>query len=109
MSITEGLEEMVAAHSSICDLDGKVGKLSYFGIDIHDLARYSSFEETAYLLWYGVLPTKSQLEDVTAQLRANRALPGPVSEVMRLLPNPPTPMDELRPTVSTSSSLYHDS
>src|SRR5260370_11872727 len=105
MSITEGLEEMVAAHSSICDLDGKVGKLSYFGIDIHDLACYFSFEETAYLLWYGVLPTKSQLEDVTAQLRANRALPGPVSELMRLLPTTSTPMDLLRTTASALSSF----
>ncbi|HKF37012.1 MAG TPA: citrate/2-methylcitrate synthase, partial [Ktedonobacteraceae bacterium] len=108
MPTTEGLEDIVAAHSSICDLDGKLGKLSYFGIDIHDLARYSSFEETAYLLWYGVLPTKSQLEDVTAQLRANRALPGPVSELMRLLPTTSTPMDVLRTTVSALSSFDPD-
>ena len=108
MPITEGLEDIVAAHSSICDLDGKLGKLSYFGIDIHDLARYSSFEETAYLLWYGVLPTKSQLEDVTAQLRASRALPGPVSALMRLLPTTSTPMDVLRTTVSALSSFDPD-
>src|SRR6266581_9563671 len=84
MATTDGLEDIVAAHSRICDLDGKLGKLSYFGIDIHDLARYSSFEETAYLLWYGVLPSKEQLEDLNAQLCANRALPSPVSEFLRL-------------------------
>jgi len=108
MSTTDGLEDIVAAHSNICDLDGKLGKLSYFGIDIHDLARHSSFEETAYLLWHGVLPTKAQLEDVSAQLRANRALPGPVSELMRLLPTTSTPMDVLRTTISAFSSFDPD-
>src|SRR5260370_7159879 len=98
MATTDGLEDIVAAHSYICDLDGKLGKLSYFGLDIHDLARYSTFEETAYLLWHGVLPTKEQLEDENAQLRENRALPGPGIEFMRLLPISSTPMDVLRTT-----------
>jgi citrate synthase len=108
MPTTDGLEDIVAAHSSICDLDGKLGKLSYFGIDIHDLARYSSFEETAYLLWYGVLPTRAQLEEVKAQLCASRALPGPVNQLMRLLPLTSTPMDVLRTTVSALSSFDPD-
>jgi citrate synthase len=108
MTTTEGLEDVVASHSQICDLDGKLGKLSYFGIDIHDLARYSTFEETAYLLWHGVLPTKSQLEDVNEQLRANRALPEAVSELMRLLPRTSTPMDILRTIVSSLSSFDPD-
>lgn len=108
MPTTEGLEDIIAAHSCICDLDGKLGKLSYFGLDIHDLARYSSFEETAYLLWYGVLPAKEQLEDMSAQLCANRALPGPVSELMRLFPKTSTPMDVLRTTVSALSSFDPD-
>lgn len=97
---TDGLEDIVAAHSHICDLDGKLGKLTYFGVDIHDLANYASFEETAYLLWHGNLPTRSQLDEVTAQLRAARSLPGPVSEFMRLLPRSSTPMDVLRTIVS---------
>ena len=59
MSTTEGLEDIVVTQSRICDLDGKLGKLTYYGIDIHDLARHSSFEETAYLLWHGTLPTKA--------------------------------------------------
>lgn len=97
---TDGLEDIVAAHSHICDLDGKLGKLTYFGVDIHDLANYASFEETAYLLLHGNLPTRSQLDEVTAQLRAARSLPGPVSEFMRLLPRSSTPMDVLRTIVS---------
>src|SRR5260370_13036756 len=108
MATTDGLEDIVAAHSYICDLDGKPGKLSYVGLDIHDLAHYSTFEETAYLLWHGVLPTKGQLEEVNAQLCAYRTLPQPVSEFMRLLPRSSTPMDVLRTTVSALSSFDPD-
>src|SRR5947209_19152297 len=104
MPTTDGLEDIVAAHSRICDLDGKLGKLTYFGVDIHDLANNSTFEETAYLLWHGRLPTRGELEDLKAQLQANRALPGPVNELLRLFPKTATPMDVLRTTVSALSS-----
>jgi citrate synthase len=101
MSTTiDGLEDIVAAHSHICELDGKLGRLSYFGVDIHDLANYASFEETAYLLWHGVLPTKAQLADTKKELQAARSLPKPVSEFMSMLPKTSTPMDILRTTVS---------
>jgi citrate synthase len=101
MSTTiDGLEDIVAAHSHICELDGKLGRLTYFGVDIHDLANYASFEETAYLLWHGVLPTKAQLADVKKELQAARSLPKPVSEFMGMLPKTSTPMDVLRTTVS---------
>src|SRR5256885_15500423 len=83
---TGGLEDIVATHSRICDLDGKLGKLTYFGVDIHDLARYSSFEETAYLLWHGVLPTRTQLTEVTTQMQSNRELPDKIMELLHLLP-----------------------
>ncbi len=96
-----GLEEVVAASSSICELNGKEGKLSYFGIDIHDLAKYSTFEETTYLLWHGTLPNKSQLEQVTGQLHASRALPAEVLTLMHSFPKTAKPMDVLRTAVST--------
>jgi len=102
---TDGLEDIVAAHSHICDLDGKLGKLTYSGVDIHDLARHSSFEETAYLLWHGVLPTRRQLEELQAQMQASRALPDRIIELMQLLPTTTTPMDVLRTTVSALSSF----
>lgn len=105
MPTTDGLEDIVATNSRICDLDGKLGKLTYYGVDIHDLARYSSFEETAYLLWHGVLPTRAQLEEVTVQLQANRELPGRVIEIMHLLPRSSSPMEVLRTIVSTLSSF----
>ncbi|TMF55811.1 MAG: citrate synthase, partial [Chloroflexi bacterium] len=53
-----GLEDVIAANSAICDIIGPEGKLTYRGIDIHDLARHSSFEETTYLLWFGHLPSQ---------------------------------------------------
>lgn len=102
---TDGLEDIVAAHSHICDLDGKLGKLTYFGVDIHDLANHASFEETAYLLWHGTLPGRAQLDEVTAQLQQARSLPGPVREFMRLLPTSSTPMDVLR-TIVSSLALF---
>jgi citrate synthase len=105
---TDGLEDIVATQSRICDLDGKLGKLTYFGVDIHDLARYSTFEETAYLLWHGVLPTRTQLEEVSALLQANRELPGRVIEIMHLLPRTTPAMDVLRTIVSTLSSFDPD-
>jgi 2-methylcitrate synthase len=95
-----GLEEVIAASSSICELNGKEGKLSYFGIDIHDLAKYSTFEETTYLLWHGQLPNKSQLEQFTEQLHASRALPEEVLTLMQSFPKTVKPMDVLRTVVS---------
>lgn len=108
MPTTDGLEDVVATHSHICDLDGKLGKLTYFGVDIHDLAQHSSFEETAYLLWYGVLPTEMQLEEVKGLLVANRTLPDRTIEVMRLLPTTTPAMDVLRTTVSELSFFDAD-
>lgn len=103
-----GLEDVVATTSSICDLDGKLGKLTYFGVDIHDLAHHSSFEETAYLLWHGALPTRSQLEEVTLQLAANRALPSRVLDIMKLLPLATTPMVVLSTITSALSAFDPD-
>jgi 2-methylcitrate synthase len=108
MSNTAGLEDIVATQSSICDLDGKLGKLTYYGIDIHDLAKNSSFEETTYLLWHGVLPTRAQLEETQEQLQTDRALPERTLEEMRLLPLTMPPMDVLRTTVSELSAFDAD-
>jgi citrate synthase len=105
---TDGLEDIVATRSRICNLDGKLGKLTYFGVDIHDLADHSSFEETAYLLWHGALPTQAQLAELQSQLRAHRALPGRAIDIMRLLPTTTTPMDVVRTTVSLLSAFDPD-
>ncbi|MGB8343653.1 MAG: citrate synthase [Ktedonobacteraceae bacterium] len=105
MTTTEGLQDVVATHSQICDIDGTLGKLTYYGVDIHDLARFSSFEETAYLLWHGTLPTHAQLDELKAQLQSHRTIPERVIEIMRMLPTSTPPMDVLRTTVSLLSSF----
>jgi citrate synthase len=101
MPITKGgLEDVVAATSTICDIIGPLGKLTYRGIDIHDLARNSSFEETTYLLWFGALPTREALHKFSAQLASHRPLPTQILTIMKDFPRSATPMDALRTALS---------
>ncbi|HEY9288294.1 MAG TPA: citrate synthase [Candidatus Dormibacteraeota bacterium] len=95
-----GLEDVVAANSAICDIIGPQGKLTYRGIDIHELAEHSSFEETTYLLWFGTLPVAPALKRFTAELASNRALPEPVLTLMKDFPRQASPMDVLRTALS---------
>jgi citrate synthase len=81
-----GLEDVVAASSAICYLDGDRGVLAYFGYDIHDLARAASFEEVCYLLWHGRMPNRAELGDLQSQLAAARPLPEPIVRLMKQLP-----------------------
>jgi citrate synthase len=81
-----GLEDVVAASSAICYLDGTRGVLAYFGYDIHDLARAVSFEEVSYLLWHGRLPNRAELGDLQSQLAAARPLSEPILRLMKQLP-----------------------
>jgi len=100
----KGLEGVVAASSSICYIDGDAGVLAYRGIDIHDLAENSSFEETCYLLWYGKLPTRAELKQLSAQLAAERKMDPAIFDLMRGLPKTAIPMEVLRTAVSALSS-----
>jgi len=102
---SKGLEGIVATTSSICWIDGDAGVLSYRGIDIHELATHSTFEETTYLLWFGTLPTAPQLEEFTSHLSAARALHPRIIEFLRSVPTDATPMEVLRTAVSLLS-LY---
>jgi citrate synthase len=81
-----GLEDVVAATSSICYLDGDRGVLAYYGYDIHDLARGATFEEVCYLLWHGRLPNRAELGDLQTQLAAARPLSEPVLRFLKQLP-----------------------
>jgi citrate synthase len=81
-----GLEDVVAASSAICYLDGDRGVLAYYGYDIHDLARGVSFEEVCYLLWHGRLPNRAELGDLQSQLAAARPLSEPTLRLMKQLP-----------------------
>ncbi len=98
-----GLEGVVATTSGICWIDGDAGVLSYRGIDIHELAAKSTFEETTYLLWFGTLPTAAELEEFTAQLAASRTMDASVVTFLKGLPKDAPPMEVLRTTVSLLS------
>lgn len=99
----KGLEGIVAANSGICWIDGDAGVLAYRGIDIHELAENSTFEETTYLLWNGVLPTRSELSEFQSQLAGARSLDSRIIDLLRVCPSSATPMEVLRTAVSALS------
>ena len=97
---TKGLEGVVAAVSSICYIDGERGVLAYRGIDIHDLADNSTFEEVCYLLWFGRLPTSKELQDLQIAMWRERKLDAGIISLLRQAPKHALPMDVLRTVVS---------
>lgn len=99
-TVKEGLRDVVVANSSICIIDGQMGKLRYRGVDIDELARHSTYEETAYLLWFGDLPDREQLEEIEDRLVAHRELGESIRNVIKALPNTLHPMEVLRTIVS---------
>jgi citrate synthase len=99
----KGLEGIVAANSGICWIDGEAGILSYRGIDIHELAEHSNFEETTYLLWNGRLPTEAELVTFSAQLSAARVVDPAIVSMMKSFPATASPMEVLRTAVSALS------
>jgi citrate synthase len=99
----KGLEGIVAANSGICWIDGDAGVLSYRGIDIHELAEHSTFEETTYLLWNGILPNQFALREFQSQLALARSLDQRMIDMLRSFPISATPMEVLRTAVSALS------
>src|SRR5947209_5972684 len=99
----KGLEGIVATTSKICYIDGDQGVLAYRGIDIHELADHSNFEETCYLLWFGKLPTKAELGVLKQRLSAERKLDPAIINMLRTAPREALPMDVLRTVVSALS------
>jgi citrate synthase len=99
----KGLEGIVAANSGICWIDGDAGVLAYRGIDIHELAVNSTFEETTYLLWNGILPDQLALREFQAQLALARSLDQRIVDMLRAFPTSATPMEVLRTAVSALS------
>jgi len=98
--VPKGLEGIVATTSSICFIDGDRGVLAYRGIDVHELADHSTFEETCYLLWYGRLPTRNELKEVRDHLAEERKLDPAIISLLRSAPKHVVPMDVLRTAVS---------
>ncbi len=100
---TKGLEGIVATNSSICYIDGDRGVLAYRGIDVHELADHSNFEETCYLLWFGRLPSRSELDNLRERLAQERHLDPGIIQFLRNVPRTALPMDVLRTAVSALS------
>ena len=101
--VGKGLAGVVAANSGICWIDGDAGVLAYRGIDIHELAEKSTFEECSYLLWFGRLPRRAELEDFSRQLAEARQLDPKIIDLLRSFPQSATPMEVLRTAVSALS------
>ena len=96
----KGLEGVVATTSKICYIDGDNGILAYRGIDIHELAENSTFEETCYLLWHGRLPSRNELQELGNRLASERKLDSSVVDFLEKVPRSALPMDVLRTAVS---------
>ena len=104
----KGLEGVIAAETALSDIDGREGRLSYVGYDIHDLADNATFEEVIYLLQNLELPNGSQLEEVRTQLSKEREPNDFVMELMPALAETSAPMSMLRTAVSASSAKDPD-
>jgi citrate synthase len=103
-AVATGLRGVVAASSSIGDVNGEKGELIYQGVNIHDLATKSTFEEVVFLLWNGRLPKRAELEELKQSLSASYELPPQIVEVIKgmaeRVPKTADPMDRLRTVIS---------
>lgn len=102
-----GLVGIIATESSVSNINGGKGILSYRGYSIEELAKKSTFEETSYLLLFGELPTKDQLQDFTNKVTQFRALPDELITILNALPKETKPMDVLQMTVSSLGTFYN--
>ena len=104
IQINRGLKGVYFERSATTFIDGKAGELRYCGYSIHDLAEHSTFEETAYLLINGELPTTAQLADFDKTLKAERKLPAEIISIINTLKTA-HPMDAMRTCVSALSAF----
>lgn len=101
-----GLAGIPAAKSKISYLDGQKGILEYRGFRIEGLAEQSNFIETAFLLLFGHLPTASELDRFTADLRSHRRIKYRITDLMKCLPDNGHPMDALQAAVAALGMFY---
>lgn len=103
-----GLEGVIAGISTISDINSDKSTLEYRGYNVHDLAEQGSFEQTAYLLLYGKLPTASELSEFSRALGEARDVPASVYDVLRALPKNTHPMDMVRTAFSALAPFDPD-
>ncbi len=112
-AVAAGLRGVVAASTSIGDVNGEKGELIYQGLNIHDLATKSTFEEVVFLLWNGRLPKRAELDDLKKNLAASYALPWQIVELIKgmyaRVPANDQPMDALRTVVSALAMFDEES
>jgi citrate synthase len=103
-----GLEDVIAARSAICQVDGQQGRLYYRGYEIGELAHALSFEQVTALLWHGELPSAAESAQFAARLEAARGLPPAVADLLQSLPRDTHPLDALRTAVSLAATRDPD-
>lgn len=101
-----GLAGVPAARTSVCYLDGEIGKLQYRGYPIEALSEHCTFEEVSYLLLYGALPTRDELKGFEDALKNERAVDAPLFALLRTLPTDGHPMDALMASVAALGMFY---
>ncbi len=104
-----GLAEVVACSSKICFIDGEKGRLLYRGYDVVELAEFSTFEEVAYLLWFGRLPGLIEFQAFLDGFTGSMVLPVETVMILRMFPNAAKPMEVLRTAVSSLGHWDPDS
>jgi citrate synthase len=108
-AVATGLRGVVAASSSIGDVNGEKGELIYQGLNIHDLATKSTFEEVVFLLWNGRLPKRSELDELRVEIASSYELPERIVSLIKGIPTGVDAMDELRTVISALSFFAKDS
>jgi len=96
----KGMQGIIAAETSLGKIDGKKGTLVYKGYSIFDLAKYASYEEVVYLLWYNKLPKRSELNKFRKLLTKHMKLPTQIKKFIQKLPRDVIPMTALRTSIS---------
>jgi len=104
-----GLRGQIAGKSAICTVAMGHSGLTYFGYEVDDLADHCEFEEVAYLLFNGELPTGSELAAYKSKLAGLRDLPQSLKEVLERIPATAHPMDVMRTGVSFLGNLEIES
>lgn len=103
MVVNPGLEGVVVNETVLSNVEGQIGRLTYRGYDIHDLAPNATYEEIVHLLFYGSLPTQDQLDALCRTLASKRALTPTTLAILRDIPRDAWPMDVLRTAISSLS------
>ncbi len=106
LELRPGLADVPVAESAISFIDGKRARLEYRGIAVETLARESCFEETAWLLLKGELPSQRELADFDHQLRHHRRLKYKLKDLIKCLPETGHPMDALQAAVAAMGMFY---